>query len=225
MRGVKAVYHICPSFSDEVLIGTTIIAAAKEASVEHFAFHSVFHPFIAALPHHIAKLDVTAMLVQSGMPYTILQPAQYMQNVLRDWQAIKRDGVYALPYSPDVRMRQVDVEDVAEAAARILTTDTFRGGIYELCGRSELTRHEMVSMIGERLGKPIRATLLDRETYAERMSRLRSPEGLQRQLAMVDFYHRHGFTGGNPSVLEMILGRPPALYHEFLERLIREDRG
>jgi uncharacterized protein YbjT (DUF2867 family) len=225
MRGVKGVYHICPSFSEEVLIGTTMIAAAKEAGVEHFAFHSVFHPFITELPHHMAKLEITASLILSGIPYTILEPAQYMQNLFRDWQVIKRDGIYPLPYSPDVRMRLVDVVDVAEAAARILTTDALRGGIYELCSRSELTRHEMAHVIGQSLGRPIRATLLDRETYAQRMSRLRSPEGLLRQMAMVDFYNRNGFTGGNPSVLEMILGRRSTMYHEFVERFVRDDPG
>src|SRR3989304_6140188 len=45
VRGVRAIYHICPNVSpDEVSIGQTAIAAARAAGIEHFVYHSVLHP-------------------------------------------------------------------------------------------------------------------------------------------------------------------------------------
>src|SRR4030066_1973316 len=52
-EGIHAVYHICPNVSpDEIEIGRSVIAAAKEAGVEHFVLHSVLHPQTEQMPHH-----------------------------------------------------------------------------------------------------------------------------------------------------------------------------
>src|SRR5262245_50454823 len=56
MNGVRFVYHVCPSFSEELQIGKNVVEAATAEKVEHFVFHSVFHPFLERLPHHVAKL-------------------------------------------------------------------------------------------------------------------------------------------------------------------------
>ena len=93
MRDVRAVYHICPAVQqDEAEIGHRLISAAQAAGVGHFVFHSVLHPQIAALPHHAQKLRVETALIQSGVPFTILQPASYMQNLLGVWDRIVQQG-------------------------------------------------------------------------------------------------------------------------------------
>ena len=73
------------------------------------------------MTHHWNKLRVEETLFESGLSYTILQPASYMQNVLGGWQAIVEHGVYAAPYSVETRMSMVDLEDIAEATAVVLT--------------------------------------------------------------------------------------------------------
>ena len=78
-QGVHAVYHICPNVSpEEIQIGKTAIAAAREAGVEQFVFHSVMHPQTEAMTHHWNKLRVEEALFESGLAYTILQPSSYM---------------------------------------------------------------------------------------------------------------------------------------------------
>lgn len=87
-QGVRAIYHMAPNISpDEVSIGKTIIAAAQSADVERFVFHSVLHPQIEAMPHHWLKARVEELLFASGLPFTILQPTAYMQNVLA-WKSV-----------------------------------------------------------------------------------------------------------------------------------------
>ena len=82
-EGVRAVYHICPNVHpDEVPIGQAAIAAARAVGVEQFVFHSVLHPQTEAMPHHWNKLRVEEAVLASGLPFTIFQPAPYMQNVL-----------------------------------------------------------------------------------------------------------------------------------------------
>jgi len=79
LQGIRAVYHICPNMSpDELDIGNLVIEAARTAGVEHFVYHSVLHPQTEKMNHHWQKLRVEEMLFESGLPFTLLQPAPYM---------------------------------------------------------------------------------------------------------------------------------------------------
>jgi uncharacterized protein YbjT (DUF2867 family) len=122
VQDVRVIYHICPNVSpDELSIGRTAIAAARKAGVEHFVFHSVLHPQAESMPHHWQKLRIEEQLLESGLPYTILQPAVYMQNILVHWQTILSKGTYPVPYPVETRLSYVDLEDVAHIAAMVLT--------------------------------------------------------------------------------------------------------
>ena len=121
-RGAQVIYHICPNVCpDEVAIGQIVIAAARSARTERLVYHSVLHPQTEAMPHHWNKLRVEEKLFESGLPYTLLQPAAYMQNVLAYWNQIVEQGVYLVPYSVEARLSMVDLQDMAEAAAIVLT--------------------------------------------------------------------------------------------------------
>ena len=90
MAGVKRIYHICPNMHlDEIGIGRLALAAARQAGVGHFVYHSVLHPQTEKMPHHWRKLRVEELLLESGLPFTILQPAAYMQNIAAGWERIK----------------------------------------------------------------------------------------------------------------------------------------
>jgi len=89
MRGARAVYHICPNMSpSETVIGKSVIDEAKKASVEHFVYHSVLRPQIEAMNHHWQKMRVEESLFESGLPFTILQPAPAAETFS---QVLRRD--------------------------------------------------------------------------------------------------------------------------------------
>ncbi len=155
--GARAIYHICPNVSPhEVAYASAIIAAARAASVPRFVYHSVLHPQIKAMPHHWAKLLVEEMLLTSGLPMTILRPTAYMQNILAGSRAIVEEGIYRIPYPADTRISLVDLRDVAEAAARVLTEDGHHGATYELVGTDALTQREVAEVLGLAVGRPVR---------------------------------------------------------------------
>ncbi len=91
--GVRAIYHMAPNVSpDEIPMGKTVISAAQSADVERLVFHSVLHPHIEAMPHHWQKARVEELLFASGLPFTILQPTAYMQNVAAAWESDRDAG-------------------------------------------------------------------------------------------------------------------------------------
>ena len=146
--GVRAIYHICPNVSPhEIAYARALIAAAKAAGVPRFVYHSVLHPQIEAMPHHWAKLRVEEMLLASGLAVTVLQPTAYMQNLLAGWRSIVEDGVYRVPYPVATRISLVDLRDVAEAAALVLTEDGHVGATYALVGTPALTQTEVAETL------------------------------------------------------------------------------
>jgi uncharacterized protein YbjT (DUF2867 family) len=187
VRGVDRVYHICPAMVDtEVDIGRSLIEAAKAAGVRHFIYHSVLHAQIDAMPHHRNKRSVEAMLMESLLPYTVLQPAMYMQTTTRGWKEIVEHGRYVTEYSADRQMAMVDLEDVGEVAAAVVTGAEFTGGCFELASGEALTRSQMAALMSEALGRPVTAEKRDLQDWIAEQRRLAvlAPAQIERRAAM-----------------------------------------
>ncbi len=226
LEGASRVYHICPALlSDELQIGLDAMAAAKANGVRHFVFHSVVHSQSDTLVHHRDKRLVEDALMQSGLPYTILKPTMYMQNALREWNAIVQEGAYRQPYSVDSRMSIVDIQDIGQAAAAVLTEDGWERGEFELANGEILTRVQMAQILGEELGRPVRAEENSIDDWKQAVAGIRTPAQMERAITMYRDYDRHGIAGGNARVLAMMLGRPPTTYRQFVQRHLRTLQG
>lgn len=164
LRGVGQIYHAAPTqLVDELPVVERLIAAARAEQLDHVVFHSVIHPDIAELPHHRQKLLAEGKLRDSGLPVTILRPSHYMQNVLDFWDFFGA-GLLPYPTSPESRMGVVDVDDIAAAAANVLTNpEGHIGKTYDL-STVELNRHEMAKIWSRVLGHPMTAVRLPPES-------------------------------------------------------------
>jgi NAD(P)H dehydrogenase (quinone) len=220
MGGARAAYHICPNVHpDEVLLGQAAIAAAQRAGMRHFVYHSVLHPQIEAMPHHWLKMRVEAQIFASGLAYTILQPAAYMQNVLAQRESVIERGVYPVPYAVDTRLGMVDLEDVAEVAATVLSEAGHEGATYELCGPEILTQTEVASMMGQQLGHAVQAQAVPLDNWREGAQAAGlGPYQIETLVQMFEYYQQHGFWG-NPYVLGCLVGREPKRFADFLKRI------
>ncbi len=221
MMGVSAVYFICPNVNpNEVQFAKWAIEAAKEAGNPHFVYHSVLHPQIEAMPHHWLKMRVEEILFASGLPFTILQPTAYMQNILANWQMIVEQGIYGVPYSAETRLSLVDLGDVAETAATVLLDSGHRGAIYELCGTAPLSQVAVARIVGEKLERRV----VVEEVPLAAWERQAVENGLGRYqietlMKMFRYYDEYGFYG-SPNVLGWLLKRPPTSFADFVERMV-----
>jgi uncharacterized protein YbjT (DUF2867 family) len=230
MQGVRAVYHICPNMNpDETAIGKLVIGAARENGVEHFVYHSVLHPQAEKMPHHWAKLRVEELLLESGLAFTVLQPAPYMQNLLAAWSRIVEDGVLGVPYSVDSKFSFADLEDIAECGKIVLTEPGHTNATYELAGTVPLSHVEVAETFSRVLNRNVHAE--KEEIAAWRLRTLKSsPMGAGPELSayavenlvrMFEYYDQWGLTG-NPNVLAWLLGRGPTSLESFIARAVKE---
>lgn len=218
-QSVDAVYHICPNVHpQELVIGCHAIAAARSAGARRFVFHSVLHPIAEKMPHHWAKMRVEEALLESGLDVTVLQPAPYMQNLLGQWPALVEEGVYRVPYGLASRVVMVDLEDVADAAARVLADPAHVGATYPLCGAELLDHHEIAAELSRALGRQVVAEAVATSDWARDARAAGLDAGRVETLAkMFRYYERYGLSGSS-ATLEWLLGRPPTGLAEFLRR-------
>jgi len=219
VHGVDAIYHICPNVSPhEVPFARTLIAAATHLGASRLVYHSVLHPQIEAMPHHWDKLRVEEMLLSSALDFTILQPAAYMQNSLAEWDRMVVRGIYRVPYPVETRLSLVDLDDVAEAAAIVLTNAGHSGATYELAGSPPLSQTEIAEIFGRALNKAIRAEAEDVDIWDQRARCTGIDEHARETLTkMFRAYARDGLVG-NPNVLGWLLGRSPTSLAAFAAR-------
>jgi uncharacterized protein YbjT (DUF2867 family) len=220
MVGVRAVYQIAPNMHPaEVEMGRLALDAARDAGVQRFVYHSVLHPQTEAMPHHWRKLRMEEMVLESGVPFTILQPAAYMQNLRGSWQAIVEEGRYRVPYPVSSRLSLVHLDDVAEVAAKVLRDPGHEGATYELVGSLPLSQTEVAQELSRVLQQPVQAEQVDLEEWRRNAeSTGLGSQAIEDLLRMFRYYAANGFVG-NSNVLRWLLNRPPRSLQEAIREL------
>ncbi len=217
--GIRKIYHICPNVHpDEVMIGENMITAAKNANVDGIVYHSVLHPQIEDMPHHWLKMRVEEKILSSGIPFTILQPTAYMQNILSQKKNILESKVYEVPYSIHTKTSMVDLIEIAEIASKVLIESNHEGAIYELVGPEILSHFEIANLISEITKININAREIKKSDW-EKKAKL-SGLGhykIEALLKMFVYYDKFSLLG-NSNVLQLILEKEPIKIREFIER-------
>jgi len=210
MRGIGAVYHICPNMHPrESEIGRLAVTSARELGVKHFVYHSVLHPQTEKMPHHWQKMRIEEMIFESGLDFTVLQPAPYMQNILAGREMILKKSFYYVPYPVETSLSLVDLPDLGEAAAVVLTEPGHKGAVYEIVGTEALSQLEIASVLGETLKQKVEAEEISLESWRDQAEKNgMDPYQVDTLLKMFEYYARYGLEG-NSNVLRWLLGREP----------------
>ncbi len=159
------------------------------------------------------------MLFGSGFDLTVLQPTAYMQNILGAWRGIIVDGVFRIPYPVETRISLVDLEDVAEAAALVLTQARSRRRNLR-AGRHRAVEPERCHRRDQRCA----AASCARGGGAGRgMGRRAGAGGMGEYerhtlAAMFRYYADYGLIG-NSNALSWLLGRAPHTIAHFIGRV------
>ncbi len=215
LRGVDSVFYIAPAFMpNEAEVGQRVVEAAKQAGVRRFVFSSVIDPILSRLSNHAAKGPVEEAILASDMEYSFLQPAMFLQNYAESWPEVVKSGVLAEPWSTETRFSRVDFRDVAEVAALALTGDRLLYGTFELAAETPRNRVEVAAIIGEVLGREIKAEVLKPNPPVRGAS---DPQQAAMK-PMLEWYDKHGLMG-NAVTLEAVLGRSPRTMRSYFEEL------
>ena len=222
LADAQALYLIWPNFDPREAAGATaVLDAARRAGVPRVVYHSVLRPQARSMPHHAAKDRVEEALDASGLAWRVLQPCAYSANLDDGLAAAAASGRFRSAWGLEQAQSLVDLRDVAEAAAVLLTEDGLDGGTFEAVGPEPLTAPRLAELLADRVGRPVTAV----DAVADGPVPPATDYGAHCLRLMFDHYRAHGFTG-SPRVLEALLRRPARSFGERLDELVpRLTRG
>ncbi|MGW2411166.1 NmrA/HSCARG family protein [Streptomyces tubercidicus] len=160
MSGVAGVFAFTTPFEAgvdaEVEQGRAILSAATQQRVPHLVFSSVAGADQdTGVPHFESKGRIEAELASGDVPYTILGPTYFVDNVLGGAERV-RGGVLDLPLPPDRPLQQLARPDLGAFAAEVLSNPaSYVGQRIELAGDAP-TPQQMAASLGAVLGREVR---------------------------------------------------------------------
>lgn len=220
LSGCDAIVHIGPPMHpDERTMTEHFVVAAKKAGVKKFVYYSVMHPLRRDVRHHALKLDTEEMLIESGLPYSIVQPMRYMQHLEPIWKRVTEEGIHAMPFNTHVKFNVVDLLDLADATAIVTLNDEWLYGTYELAGPEPLSQSDMADIIAKVINKPVEAQQTPIAVMQDKARAAGASDDRVKQMTIMnEHYDSYGFLG-NPKILELILGRPAMTFEGYVRRL------
>ncbi|KAF2262179.1 NAD(P)-binding protein [Lojkania enalia] len=232
MKDVTVAIHIGPSYhAHETEIGYMMIDAAVSAydngkgKFEHFILSSVLNSQLRKMMNHDCKRYVEEYIMESGLPYTILQPTTFMDNLPIAMFMQQEHPKFTSAWNTEVGFSWIALRDLAEVFARILAERErhFYAQYPLVSTHDRVSFGEALNIISKKLNKRIEIAVTPfKESVDNILVRLygksesigqRSKDAAQR---MIMFYDNRGLVG-NANVLEWVLGRKATQFDEWVE--------
>jgi uncharacterized protein YbjT (DUF2867 family) len=154
-------------------------------------------------------------LRESGADWTIIRCSWFSQNFSEGaFAEMVAAGEVVLP-ATSVPEPFVDVEDIAEVAAKALSEDGHVGQVYELTGARLLTFEEAVGEIAAATGREIRYVPVSMEDFAARAREQGVPDDLVEFLTYLFGEVLDGRNAVLTDGVQRALGRAPRDFSDF----------
>lgn len=158
------------------IMGENIAEAARVAGLRKIVFNTSCYVanIDLRLSAHDGRRDIIAAIAGSGVPYVIIEPMVFMENIIRPWAlpAILNGGIFAYPAKPDLRISWLCLSDVAEYMVSALLHEDLIGDRIAVGGPQALRGDEVAQYLSEATGRPVRFQSLSPDEFASQMSLL-----------------------------------------------------
>ncbi|MGK5554760.1 NmrA family NAD(P)-binding protein [Actinomadura kijaniata] len=156
---------------------------------------------------------VEEAVAAEGLPWTTLQPQEFMSNALLWTESVRTEGVVREPFGA-TRSAMVHEADIGAVAARTLTEDGHAGQEYVMTGPEVLDMPRKLAVLGDALGREIRFVELTEEQARERMRRAgASPEAIDHVVGWYADPPEEAYTVTD--AVERVLGRPARTFAQW----------
>ena len=117
-----------------------------------------------------ASLAMDDLIASTGVSYRALTMPSFMDNLLRQVESIKNQGMFSLPVSADLKQPSCATRDIAAAAAKLLLDHSWSGvASRPVLGPEDLSYNDMAQIMSEVLGKPVRFQQITGEAFKARL--------------------------------------------------------
>ncbi len=195
------------------------IWAARQAGVKHVVRLSAFGaahdaPTINGRLHALSDSE----LIASGIPYTILKPHFFMQNLMMAVGEAIKGGVLHFPLA-EGKMGLIDTADISEFAAKVLTSKGHDNKTYTLTGPASISMHEVASALSDAVGRPIQYQAVPVEQALVQLSQLGVDDFSLNLLR--DYFNAYSNNWGDivSNDFPNVMGKSACSIADFMQRL------
>lgn len=214
LADVDAAYLVTPSSARAAERQIRFLDAARAAGVGHVA---ILSQFAAAADSPVRFLrwhaEVERYAAEHGPAHTILRPNLFLQGTLAFAGLIQATGGFGAPIG-DAPVSAVDVRDIGDAAAAVLTTDGHLGRSYDLTGPEAITHARLAAAISTAIGRRVRFADVPPEQFATQLRGAMPDWQLDGLLEDYAHYRRGEAAAVSPAVPELT-GHPARGVDEF----------
>jgi uncharacterized protein YbjT (DUF2867 family) len=220
LDGVSSVFLVTPPHPDAAGMVERFLAVATESPlrpriVRLSAIKGSDHgPTDNTRTHGRADRAVQ----DSGLPYVILRPNYFMQNLFGSAESILTRGMM-FQGTGDGRLGFIDVRDIADVAAAVLVDTQWDRGIYELTGPASLSYGDVARLLGEALGREVKYVQVTPEQVRATILGLGWGEWSAGIMADYSAAYARGWGDFTTTFVEKIAGHPARSYEHFLREV------
>ena len=198
------------------------VKAAKEAGVP-FILYTSFERKNETASSPIAfvaqsHLDTEKAIKASGIAYTIFRNNLYMDFIpVFIGEKVLDTGVF-WP-AGETKSGVVLREDMAEAAANVLTSEGHEGKEYAISNSENISFHDVAAQISEAAGKPVAYISPSQEVYKTTLTQAGVPAEYVGMFAAFAEAIKQGEFETSKTDLETLLGRKPVTLSQYLGKV------
>lgn len=216
MQGISKVFLVCSPMPQLVDLESNVVDVSREAGIEHLVQNSAMGAGVLRTSFPSWHYQVEQKIKDSGVPFTILRPNTFMQNVVQYFAPTIRTQNAFYACMNNSRVSLIDVRDIAEVVATVLSTSGHERQVYELNGPEALTYTEVASRISRVIGRNVKYINLTAEQLTDAMVAAGLPKWQADALVELQSYYTSGHGGETDNVVQGLIGRTPIGFDEFL---------
>jgi uncharacterized protein YbjT (DUF2867 family) len=168
LKGVDRVFLLTPYVPDMIDMVRNVVEQCKTGHIRHVIRLSIMRAEFEEITLTRMHREAEKIVEESRIPYTHVRPNTFMENFKQHARTIKRQGeFYASVGGGNVSM--VDVRDIAEVAARILTEGGYENKAYTVTGPETLSYYQVADIFSRVLGRTITYKEISSDTAREKM--------------------------------------------------------
>jgi len=212
VEGVDKIYLLTWNGPTQAQQAENVIGAAQKAGRAHIVRHSMWGSQKSRIIQQGDRIEDA--LKASGLPWTLLKPTFFMQNLMMVAQTILSNNVIYWD-TGDGKLGMIDVRDVADTAFAVLTGRGHEGKSYILTGPEAISMEEAAKTFSKVLGKEVAYVNVPHEASLESMIGMGFPEWIARGYGELMEGFQEGFASRVSDNVATLTGHPARSFEQF----------
>ncbi len=194
------------------------IDTAKNNSVKHLVKFSAFRADSKS-PSEILAVHGKSEnhLKNAKIPFTIVRPNFFMQNILAQAENIKTNNAFYLPMN-DTKVATIDIRDIATFFKTVLTGEGFENREFNITGPEIISFHEMAVILSEVLGRTINYVPVTHKQFEASLEQFGLDNWTIKALSELNQYvESQDAMAHKTDDFEKVTGKKPHTFKQFIE--------